>query len=118
MTKDAFHTTIRTSMDDVKGTVGNPARLEPVGGGEAIELDRCIIIIGDDDLADARIAGKGIANYHVEILFEEPAYRIRHLDGKADVTVNGRKIEDSILKDGDSVAIGEHAWQFRREAQG
>jgi pSer/pThr/pTyr-binding forkhead associated (FHA) protein len=99
----------------VKGTVDNPGRLEPAGAGEAIVLDRCIIIVGDDALADARIAGKGIANYHVEILFEDPSYRIRHLDGKADVTVNGRKVEDSVLKDGDSVAIGEHAWHFRRD---
>ena len=115
MSKDAFHTTIRTSMDDVKGTVENPARLEPAGGGEPVVLDRCIIIVGDDVLADTRIGGKGIANYHAEILFEKTAYRIRHLDGKADVTVNGRKVEDSVLKDGDSVAIGEHAWQFRRD---
>jgi len=117
VTKDAFQTTIRTSMDDVKGSVDNPGRLEPAGDGETIVLDRCIIIIGDDEAADARISGKGIAAYHVEILFDNSAYRIRHLDGSAEVTVNGRKVQDQILKDGDSVAIGEHAWQLRRDVE-
>lgn len=119
MDKELFEPTMKTSSDALVGTIDNPAHLVPAEKSQAASfpLDRSIIILGNDDAADIRIEEKSVAPYHAEISFSEGVYRIRHLDGRAAVTVNGREVNDSVLKHGDSVAIADCAFTFEYAAR-
>ena len=114
MDKDVFDPTIKTSIDDMYSAIDNPGVLvESTPEGEAaFVLDRSIIIIGSDEAADVRIEGRGIASYHAEIVYDEIEYEIRHLDGSAPVCVNGEVVHETILTDGDAVAVGDRAFKF------
>ena len=82
-------------------------------GETTFVLDRSVIMIGSDDAADIQIKGRTIAPNHAEIIHEDGAYHIRHTDGGADVCVNGETIRESLLADGDTVAIGDHLFTFQ-----
>ena len=115
MDNEFFDPTMKTSSGELSGSIDNPATLVEVTKDDesSFALNRSIIIIGCDAAADICVEGKSVASYHAEISHAEGTYRIRHVDGKAAVTVNGREVKDSILKHGDSVAIGNRAFTFQ-----
>ena len=106
---------VKTAGDDLRGPIENPGHLvESSDGNEtSFALDRTIVIIGSDAAADIRIGNGDVASYHIEIVFFEGNYRIRHIDGKSPVTLNGAKINKATLKDGDSIALSDRAFTFR-----
>jgi pSer/pThr/pTyr-binding forkhead associated (FHA) protein len=116
MDHELFEPTIKTTIDDIKGPVENPGSLVMVAseGETTFVLDCSIIVIGSDDAADIRIEDRSIASYHAEITHDDGRYEIRHLDGSAPVRVNGDTVRESVLGDGDAVAIGDHVFSFRK----
>ncbi len=118
MDHELYDPTIKTAGDDLRGPIENPGHLVEAGdGGETtFALDRTIVIIGSDEAADIRIEDGDVAPYHVEIIFFDGNYRIRHVDGKSPVTLNGAKINKATLKDGDSIALSDRAFTFRAPA--
>ena len=118
MDRELFDPTIKTAGDDLRGPIENPGHLVDSSDGseKSFALDRTIVIIGSDEAADIRIDAQGVAPYHVEIIFFEGSYRIRHLDGKTPVMLNGAKINKATLKDGDSIALLNRVFTFRAPA--
>jgi hypothetical protein len=119
MDHEFFEPTIKTSIDKLDGPVENPASLVEVSsqGETKWVLDRSIIIIGSDDAADVKIEGEGIAAYHAEVVHDDGDYYVRHLEGSAPVCVGGDAVCDSVLADGNTIAIGEHTFTFRRQTR-
>jgi pSer/pThr/pTyr-binding forkhead associated (FHA) protein len=115
MDHEIYDPTIKTSIDELNGPIENPGSLvEATSQGEtAILLDRSIIIIGCDEAADIKVEGRSIAPYHAEITHDNGEYQIRHLEGSAPVCVNGEAVSESILADGDSIAIRDRTFTFR-----
>ena len=54
-----------------------------------------------------------IAKQHVEIVKENGDYVIRHMNGRREVTVEGKKIKECVLKDNDVIKIGKREFIFQ-----
>ncbi len=112
---EQYDPTVRTTVDEVRGTVECPGSLvEATGDGEkVIELDRLLVLIGSDPAADIVIADRGVADYHAEITYEKGFYVLRHLEGRRGVAVNGKSIKEYILEDNDEIQIADHVFVFK-----
>lgn len=115
---EQYDSTVRTTVDDVQGTIDRPGRLiEMTDDGETvIELDRSLTLIGSDPAADVVVAGRMVADYHAEITYEKDFYVLRHLEGRRKVTVGGKSIKEYILADGDEIQLADRIFVFRAPA--
>lgn len=111
---EMFDPTVYAQPDELKGTIADAGWLvEVTADGEVRHaLDRPLILIGSDEAADIILSGKSIAPYHAEIKYQDGVYRLRHLEGRRAVTVDGNKVEECVLTDGCSIAIGDWTCAF------
>lgn len=119
--KDApelFDPTVRTTVDEVQGTIDSPGRLiELTDDGETtVVLDRPLVLIGKDPAADIVVTGRMVADYHAEITYENGYYTLRHLEGRRKLTVGGKSIKEYILTDCDQIELAERVFVFREPA--
>jgi diguanylate cyclase (GGDEF)-like protein len=83
-----------------------------------IPLERNEVLLGRALEADVRIIDPHASRLHARIIIERDSeteqtrYRITDLGSTNGVTVNGRKVMDSYLQDGDKIGIGEHILRF------
>lgn len=84
-----------------------------------IPLERDEVLLGRALEADVRIIDPHASRLHARINIErdaaendQPRYRITDLGSMNGVTVNGRKVMDGYLKDGDKIGIGAHILRF------
>jgi len=112
---ELFDPTVRTTVDEVQGSIDRPGRLiEVTDDGETIvELDRPLVLIGKDPAADIVVEGRMVADYHAEISFEKGFYVLRHLEGRRKVTVGGKSIKEYILADCDEIGLADRTFVFR-----
>lgn len=116
--RELYESTIKTTADQIRGPIESPAVLvQMTDDGEISHvLDRSLIVVGSDTAADIKIDGRAIAAYHAEISHDDGQYYIEHLDGRTVVNVNGERVRESALTDGDVIAIGNHAFTFQYKA--
>ncbi|MGD8412944.1 MAG: FHA domain-containing protein [Candidatus Latescibacterota bacterium] len=117
-TKDSaelFDPTVRTTVDEVLGSIEEPGRLVEVTdqGETTYVLDRPLILIGKDPASDIVVEGRMVGDYHAEITYESGRYTIRHLDGRRKLTVGGKAVRESALTDCDEVGLADRTFVFR-----
>ena len=88
---DLYDPTIRTTVDEARGTIENPGRLIELtdDGQSVVDLDHPLVLIGRDPAADVVVVGRMVADYHAEITYENGLYVLRHLEGRRKLTVGG-----------------------------
>lgn len=92
--------------------IANPAAL--IGeDDEKHPIDHAVFLLGKSDIADIRLDGMLIADFHAEIKVENGEHRISHVDGRRKVTVNGEKIAEHLLEDGDVIEIAGKCFRFQ-----
>lgn len=108
----AYEATIQMSASP---RVETPARLVELGENEGREfpIDTLVFLMGKSDIADIRLEGMLMAEFHADIKFEDDSFRLTHLDGRRKVTVNGKAVSEQVLADGDIIEIGGRSFQFR-----
>jgi len=83
-----------------------------------IPLERDDVLLGRALEADVRINDSHVSRLHARITIERDTetpharYRVTDLGSMNGITVNGRKVMDSYLQDGDKIGIGEHILRF------
>jgi pSer/pThr/pTyr-binding forkhead associated (FHA) protein len=116
---DLYDPTVRTTVDEARGTIDNPGRLVGTLGDEetVFELDRPLILIGSDPAADIIVENRKAADYIAEITYESGFYVVRRLDERTAVTVGDKPIEEHILDEGDEIQLADRVFVYRAPAE-
>lgn len=99
------------------GPSGRP-RLIVTGPPErVVPLDRDVVVVGRGAEADLRLADTGVSRSHAELrISADGAVRLVDLGSTNGTLVNGRRVDDRILVDGDQLDIGGTVIVFRAGA--
>jgi EAL domain-containing protein (putative c-di-GMP-specific phosphodiesterase class I) len=79
---------------------------------ERIDLDRLPFTLGRNESCDYQILSSRVSREHAEIVREGGGYRVRDLKSTNGTFVNGKRIEEHRLTDGDLVVIADIHFSF------
>ena len=80
--------------------------------GEIYPLEKATITIGRGEDSDIVFAESGISRCHAMLQKEHEGYTISDMRSTNGTEVNGETVEQSMLKDGDKITIGEVGLKF------
>ena len=83
-----------------------PLKLMVHPGGVAVEIAQTSAILGRHSRADVRLAFSEVSRQHARVVFENGQWRIHDLDSLNGIWINGERMHEAILYDGDRVRIG------------
>ena len=92
--------------------------LIPTGGGDNIPLIRDRLTIGRRESCDICLRFPNISGLHCELEFQDGIWVIRDLGSKNGVKVNGVKIKQKQLRDGNEIAIANRVFVIRYKMRG
>lgn len=80
--------------------------------GEIYPIDKSTVILGRSDDADVVISDSSISRKHAKIERTESEYCLVDLDSTNGTVVNGKRIKEKKLKDGDKIKLGRVVLRF------
>ncbi|MCE9534109.1 MAG: FHA domain-containing protein [Planctomycetes bacterium] len=94
--------------------------LNPVGGGDTIELCRRIMTIGRRDSCDICLKFQNISGLHCELSFRDGYWFVRDLGSTNGIKVNAARVLQRPLRPGDELAIANRRYtiQYNLDADG
>jgi predicted component of type VI protein secretion system len=96
------------------------ARLVPLSLGTTqapvIALQRPVILVGRHPECDIRIDSPQVSRRHCCVAIAYDRVVIRDLGSRNGVRINGRMVDESILRPGDEVAIGQFIYRLEDDA--
>ena len=98
---------------------GRPRLVQPATGGSAervLPLSRAVTIVGRGAEADLRLPDTGVSRAHAEVRVDGDRVRVVDLASTNGTLVNGRRVTEAELSDGDRLDIGATALIYRSEA--
>ena len=112
---ELYEDTIKTTVDEVQGTIANPGRLVERSGevNETFELNRQLILIGNDQAADIIVNDSKATDYIAEITYKGELYILRRLVDRARVMAGGKPVNVHILADGDEIQLANRSFIYR-----
>ena len=81
------------------------------GQREQIVLQGPRIVIGRSSRCDLTLADESISRNHAELILGPDGWTLRDLDSRNGIEVNGRRVSQRALRDGDQLKIGSVAMQ-------
>jgi pSer/pThr/pTyr-binding forkhead associated (FHA) protein len=93
-----------------------PLRLVLMPGGLCVELTRPNMLAGRHSQADLRLALPDVSRRHCRFLFQHGHWKVIDLDSTNGVFVNGERMHEATLYDGDQVRLGSFVFAVRLEA--
>jgi pSer/pThr/pTyr-binding forkhead associated (FHA) protein len=109
-----------TRFDDADAALPDflRARLEFVGAtGRTHELTMPLTVLGRSDRADVKLTDPKASRRHVTILFSAGEFRVRDEQSANGTLLNGSKVVEYALKDGDKILVGDTLIHFRVTAR-
>lgn len=92
--------------------------LVPSGGGDNIPLIRDKLTIGRRESCDVCLRFPNISGLHCELEFHDGYWVVRDLDSTNGVKVNGVKVKQKTLRDGDEIAIANRLFVIHYTMRG
>jgi predicted component of type VI protein secretion system len=83
-----------------------PMRLVLRPGGAVVDLTRPDMVIGRHSDADVRLALPDISRRHCRVVFADNRWKVFDLNSLNGLFVNGERVQQALLKDGDMIRIG------------
>ena len=80
-------------------------------------LDKPATVVGRDPTCEIQIDNLGISRSHCQFLKRGAAYVVQDMNSSNGTFVNGKKVAEHFLNDGDEVVIGKYALRFKNEEQ-
>ena len=75
--------------------------------GKQYNLNVPLVLIGRDPAARVRLLDTEISRRHAELVETSDGYRLRDLGSANGTFVNGRSVQDVLLRSGDRVQVGQ-----------
>jgi hypothetical protein len=103
------------TMPTGRAAAGLPALVMSAGTAEetAYPLSQQTTVIGRGENCDLRVADPGASRRHAELRRGEAWVTVRDLGSTNGTMVNGKRVEEADLDDGDEITIGETRFTFR-----
>jgi predicted component of type VI protein secretion system len=95
-----------------------PAQLMALTGGPSILLDKPILLLGRDPECDIQLDSPKISRRHCCIAQVGESLVVRDLASTNGVRINGVRVVEGHLKEGDELTVGNHRFQLRWDALG
>ena len=99
---------MRSEMRPASLTVSTRRREEFV-----YEIEGPETLIGRGPASHLRLPDERLSREHAVILFEEDRYVIEDLQSSNGTAVNGKRVRNATLEDGDEIAIGNSVLRFQ-----
>ena len=105
--------------EEVKEAVAAEKKAAPIRGavleveGGATHRLASITTIGKDDDVDVKVDGMLVAKRHAVIVRGKDVYKLIKKGALSSIKVNGEKVDEAPLKDGDVIEIGSQKMTFR-----
>lgn len=107
-----------------------PAALEPAGSTVVLAMPRLIAMDGEEQVHEfvlkpgqtsigrspknnIQVPEDGVSRQHAQVIFGNDGYHLKDLGSQNGSSVNGQRVTDHILVDGDIVQIGTQKFLFR-----
>jgi hypothetical protein len=101
---------------DVRAWLEVQSTPRPPTGGSSLEVTMIRTVLGRGNEADIRFEDRKLSRKHASIVFTGREFRIRD-EGSANGTLlNGSRVVEYVLRDGDEVVIGKTTLVFRASA--
>lgn len=84
---------------------------------ERIDLDHFPFTLGRNETCDYQVHSSRVSRQHAQIVQEGKRLRIRDLGSTNGTFVNGQRIEEHLLSDGDLIVIADVQFSFRTDAE-
>ena len=97
---------------------GRPRLVQPATGAAAeriVPLSRGVTVVGRGAEADLRLPDTGVSRAHAEVHLEGDRVRVVDLASTNGTLVNGRRVAEAELSDGDRLDIGATALIYRAD---
>jgi predicted component of type VI protein secretion system len=88
-----------------------PAQLLALTDGPSIVLDKPILLLGRHPECDVQIDSRKVSRRHCCIAQVADYLVVRDLDSTNGIRVNGARVQESKLRHGDELTIGNHRYQ-------
>jgi len=88
------------------------------GTGAIHPLRKDIVTLGRDEKCGIRLVAEGVSRNHAQVIRENTRWLITDLMSKNGTVVNGEKVEQRELSDGDTVKVGDVVLVFSEEGGG
>ena len=93
--------------------VARPRLVVPGSPERVVELTRAVTVVGRGADADLRLPDTGVSRAHAELRRSGDSVRVVDLDSTNGTVVNGQRVRESDLRDGDRLGIGATTLVFR-----
>ena len=87
-------------------------------GGERHQIAKSVVVLGRSQDCDIQLADPNVSRRHAELRREDGAYRIVDLGSTNGIEVNGRRLRQATLEDGDTIVLGSTEVVFERAGSG
>ena len=103
----------RTSLKAVAASVPSLLPQGPQAGKPAMALGRPFTLIGSRNRAHLHLLSSKISRNHSCVIATDNGLYLRDLASRTGVMVNGRRVKEVDLRDGDSLEVGAFQFQFK-----
>jgi pSer/pThr/pTyr-binding forkhead associated (FHA) protein len=84
-----------------------PLQLVVLPGGERVEIAKPVALIGRHSDVELRLAFPDVSRRHCRLVHDDGVWQIHDLDSLNGLFVNGERMQEATLYDGDRIRIGE-----------
>ncbi len=86
--------------------------------GERHEVGKRVVVLGRSQDCDIQLADPNVSRRHAELRQENGSFRIVDLGSTNGIEVNGRRLRQATLEDGDTIVLGSTEVVFERAEPG
>ena len=86
--------------------------LVPIGGGDAIPLNRGVMTLGRRDSCDICLKFQNVSSNHCEFSFNRGLWYVRDMGSQNGTKVGGERVMKRVLRPGDQIAIASHKFKI------
>lgn len=100
-------------FERMKGLQEMLGHLVPVGGGDPIPLLKSRLMIGRRETCDISLKFPNISSHHCELELVNGYWRVRDLNSRNGIKVNGARIDTSWVLPGDTLSVAKHVYEVQ-----